>query len=604
MRRAAMLFLLICAICLIPVSASLAQEPVVAAVQVEGNEQVVSDHILGVVETVPGEPLDREQVRKDIEAIYSLGFFSLVDVKLQQLPAGVALTFVVQENPIVEEVRFEGNTVYTEEQLKELVFTAQGTVFNRVFFRHDLQRVQEKYQEDGYVMVKIGDVSVEAGVVTVKIVEPRIGEIVIQGNTRTRTNVIARQIKVKSGDLFNSTILRHSLNKLQGMGYFEDVNVGFEPTDSPEVLNLVITVSEQKTGQIGISIGHGSSSGWSGGISYEDNNWQGLGNRASVGFEVGDQEQYWISYENPFMDADTYAWKIGAYKREWEEIDHYETSSTGSSLHVFEYDEDKTGGYIGAGKQFRGNDKLSWYLTLDWHEMEIYNVVQSAQDETNLGGLPPYYDNAQNLAWYKSQELLDGTTFSVIGSLTRNNLDPYLSYKKGDVESVNVEHAMEILGADFDFTKYWLEARYYTPLTVFEDFFDAQLGDKDSPVIFAARMKAGWSSGAVPWGERYEVGGKDTLRGYEDDQFQGDEMFLANFELRIPIEKAFSFVLFYDTGMAWGGSDPVHDSFSFDDLEDNFGVGIRVRTPLGNLRLDVADGEDETFTHFGFGELF
>ena len=586
MRRASMLFLLLCVICLIPVSASLAQEPVVAVVQVEGNEHVVSDHILGVVETAPGEPLDREQVRKDIEAIYSLGFFSLVDVKLQQLPAGVALTFVVQENPIVEEVRFEGNTVYTEEQLKELVFTTQGTVFNRVFFRHDLQRIQEKYQEDGYVMVKIGDVNVEGGVVTVKIVEPRIGEIVIQGNTKTRTNVIARQLKVESGDLFNSTILRHSLNKLQGMGYFEDVNVGFEPTDSPDVLNLIITVVEQKTGQIGLSIGHGSSSGWSGGISYEDNNWQGLGNKASIGFELGDEEQYWISYENPFMDADTYAWKIGAYKREWEEIEYYE-----DSVEQFEYDEDKTGGYIGAGKKFRGDDKLSWYVTIDWHETEIYNVVSN--DNTTV-----------DLDDYVAQELLDGTTFSVTGTVTRNNLDPYLSYKKGDVESVNVEHAMEFLGGDFDFTKYWLDARYYAAILGLEDFFDAQFGSKDNPLLFAARIKAGWSAGTVPWGERYEIGGKNTLRGYEADEFTGDEMFLANLELRIPIEKAFSLVLFYDTGMAWGGSDPAHDSFSFDDLEDNFGVGIRVQTPLGNLRLDVAEGEDETFTHFGFGELF
>ncbi len=586
MRRASILFVLVCAVCLVFVTASFAQEPVVAAVQVEGNEHVVSDHILGVVETVPGETLDREQIRKDIEAIYSLGFFSLVDVKLQQLPAGVAVTFVVQENPIVEGVSFQGNTVYSDEELEELVFTAPGTVFNRVFFRHDLQRIQEKYQEDGYVMVKIGDVNIEGGVVNVRIVEPRIGEIVIQGNTKTKTYVIERQLKLKSGDLFNSTILRHSLNKLQGMGYFEDVNVGFEPTDSPEVLNLVLSVVEQKTGQIGISIGHGSSSGWSGGISYEDNNWQGLGNRASIGFEVGDRQQYWASYENPYMDADTYAWKIGAYKREWEEVEYFE-----NSIKEFEYDEDKTGGYIGAGKKFRGDEKLSWYLTLDWHETDIYNVVSN--DNTTV-----------NIDDYIQQELLDGTTFSVIGSLTRNNLDPYLSYKKGDVETVNVQHAMEMLGGEFDFTKYWLEARYYTPLVGLQDFFDTQFGDRDNPLIFASRLKAGWSAGTVPWGERYEVGGKDTLRGYEDDEFQGDEMFLANFELRIPFEKAFSFVLFYDTGMAWGGTDPAHDSFSFDDLEDNFGVGVRVQTPLGNLRLDVAEGDDETFTHFGFGELF
>jgi outer membrane protein insertion porin family len=60
-----------------------------------------------------------------------------------------------------------------------------------------------------------------------------VGDISIQGNKRTKTYVIEREIKLKKGDLFNSTILRHSLNKLQGMGYFEDVNVGFEPSETP-----------------------------------------------------------------------------------------------------------------------------------------------------------------------------------------------------------------------------------------------------------------------------------------------------------------------------------------------------------------------------------
>lgn len=586
MRRAVFCLFVLFAICLIPVSSSLAQEPIVAAVEVEGNNQVVTEHILGAIETRPGEELEREQVRKDIEAIYSLGFFSLVDVKLDQLPAGIGVTYVVQENPVVEEIRFEGNSVYPDEELKELVFTSPGTVFNRVFFRHDLQRVQEKFQKDGYVMVKIGDVNVEGGIVTVTIVEPRIGEIVIQGNTKTRTNVIERQLKVEPGQIFNATILRHSLNKLQGMGYFEDVNVGFEPTDSPEIINLVLTVVEQKTGRIGLSIGHGSSSGWSGGISYEDNNWQGLGNKASIGFEEGDRQQYWVSYENPYMDEDIYAWKVGAYMREWEEVDYYEDGNK-----EFEYDEDKNGFYVGAGKKLRGYDKYSWYVTLDWHDTDIYNVVSN--DNTTI-----------DIDDYVSQELLDGTTFSVTGTMRRNNLDEYLSYPKGDVESVNVEHALEVLGGEFNFTKYWAEVRYFTALPAVEDFFDAQFSKGDVPLIFASRVRAGWSSGTVPWGERYEIGGKSTLRGYEDDQFKGEEMFLANLELRVPLEDAFSIVLFYDTGMAWSGSDPEHDSFSLSDLVDAYGFGVRVRTPLGNLRLDIAEGDDETFTHFSFGEMF
>ena len=52
---------------------------------------------------------------------------------IEPLVEGVGVTYVVQENPIVREVRFEGNEVYTEEELKELVFTKPGNIFNSVF---------------------------------------------------------------------------------------------------------------------------------------------------------------------------------------------------------------------------------------------------------------------------------------------------------------------------------------------------------------------------------------------------------------------------------------------------------------------------------------
>ena len=92
------------------------------------------------------------------------------------------------------------------------------------------------------------------------------------------------------------------------------------------------------------------------------------------------------------------------------------------------------------------------------------------------------------------------------------------------------------------------------------------------------------------------------MRGYDDDYFRGEEMLLGNFELRVPMEENLSFVIFYDTGKAWKKS--LGESFSFSDLASDKGVGIRVKTPIGNLRLDFAQGDDETQTQFGFGEMF
>ncbi len=575
------------------VSPSLAEDPKVVAVEVEGNQDVVSAYILGAAKTRAGELLDREQVQKDIEAIYNLGFFAVADATIEPEGDGVKVVFKVQENPKVKEVRFTGNSVYKEEDLQKLLFTAPGTVFNRVFFRNDLQRIREKYQKDGYVMARVEDVSVENGIVTVKIVEPRIGEIFIQGNKRTKTYVIERELKVKKGDLFNANVLRHSLNRIQGMGFLEDVNVGFEPNEDPNLINLVLTLTEGKSGSISFNLGYGSSSGWQGGLAYQESNLNGRGQKLTVGFDTGDREQYYVSVSDPYMDEHTYAWKFGAYKREWEDINrYYEGERYGK------YNQDKEGVYIGAGKKFRHDPKMSWFLNLDWKDVTLY-------DFRDLEG-NPIDPNPSDPDWDAWKNLLDsnGKIFTVTATVTRDNRDPYLSYPEGDIETLNVEKAFELFGSERDYTKYWLEGRYYLPINLDKLPLDLPAGDPDNPPLFAARMRAGFSSGEIPYSERYFVGGSTTLRGYEDDEFDGHEMFLTNLELRIPFEKAFSIVVFYDMGMAWNKNDPEMNSFNLGDLKDAYGFGVRVRTPMGNLRLDVANGENETFTHFGFGEMF
>jgi outer membrane protein insertion porin family len=402
------ILLILFAASLLQVGCSFAADPVVSLVTVEGNENVVSEHILGTVGTLVGEPLSREQLQTDVEAIYGLGFFSFVDINLQNIAGGVAVTYIVQENPIVEKIEYTGNEIYTDEQLSKVVFTTPGNVFNRVFFRHDLDRIQELYHKDGYVMVKIADVQIESGLIDVQIVEPKVGNIIIQGNKRTKTKVIAREIKLKKGDPFNATILRHSINRLQAKGFFEDVSVGFEPGEELDQTDIILTVSEQKTGKVGLSVSHGTESGWSGGLTYTDTNWKGLGHIGEVGFETGDNEQYWASYSEPYMDSKHFAWKVGFSKRKWEDRYYYRRG-----VKQLKYDDDVKNIFIGAGRKFGRDEKYSWFLTLDWKDVDAYNFREQIR--------PGIED-----------ELTKGKIFALIGTVTRNNTDPYLSYSKGD----------------------------------------------------------------------------------------------------------------------------------------------------------------------------
>ena len=189
LKRTCLLMALLLAFLFSQGGAASAADPVIAALDVEGNEHVITDHILGVVGSRVGEPLSREQLQSDVEAIYGLGFFSFVDIDLRSVAGGAAVTFLVTENPVVEAVTFTGNNIFKSEELMKVVFTAPGNVFNRVFFQHDLDRIQEKYNKAGYVMVKISDVRLRAASSRLRSWSPG-GNIIIRATRRPRPRLL------------------------------------------------------------------------------------------------------------------------------------------------------------------------------------------------------------------------------------------------------------------------------------------------------------------------------------------------------------------------------------------------------------------------------
>ena len=163
--------------------------------------------------------------------------------------------------------------------------------------------------------------------------------------------------------------------------------------------------------------------------------------------------------------------------------------------------------------------------------------------------------------------------------------DSQVQYGQADVE-----------GKDYSYFKYWLETKFYFPVEkFFRDFFETSFGgNTDRPVIFAARIIVGSSSGDVPYEQMYTVGGDTTLRGYDDDRYHGEDMLLGNFELRLPVDKNFSLVGFYDIGRAWRKGEDA----ALEAIWARPWIRVRINTPLGNLRRLCLS--DEGRFHFGF----
>lgn len=566
------------AVMLICASASYsAEERQITSVNVSGNQNISSEYILNVAKIKPGMTLSRDMILSDIEAIYNQGFFSFVDADISDEGGGTGVTFTVQENPMITGIKFTGNTIFTAEQLMKEVFSLEGTVFNRQFFRNDLDRIQEKYHKAGYVMVRVSDVQIEGGNIYVTILEPKVHDVIIQGNTKTKTYVIRREIKLKEGDIFNVTRFRHELGKIQGLGYFDDVNVAFDvPEDNEENVDLILTVKEKRTASVGLNVGYGTESGLSGGLTYTDTNMFGRGMMFEIGFNEGREATYWTTFSSPYMDAETFSWRIGARYRTYDERYYYR-----QGRRQFDYDEKTTSFFAGIGRKF-SNEDWSWFLTLRRDDVEYSNIQRA---------IPGYINDLTE--W-------DGVNQTAELQLTWDKRDEYAPYPKGFVWDTNLEQAVKVLGGEYDYLKYWTQARLYVSLNRMLDGL-ADIGgmwSDENPLLFAARLRIGSSTAdELPAFARYSLGGMNTLRGYNSRSFEGNNFYLGNFELRVPIASAVTLVGFYDIGNA-------DSKMDWSNYHDDYGVGLRVKTPFGNLRVDYAKGEDENRTYFGFGEMF
>jgi outer membrane protein insertion porin family len=202
-----------------------------------------------------------------------------------------------------------------------------------------------------------------------------------------------------------------------------------------------------------------------------------------------------------------------------------------------------------------------------------------------------------NLPPFPFQDVGSDTTSSVTLGLTRDTRDYPLDATEGSYQSTSVEIAG--LGGDNNFGKYRLEARNYLPL--FGERISAGRQGGRAAWVLATRAQLSWSSGRLPFSQSYFIGGSETLRGYTEDRFFGNRAMLFNLELRRAFKNNIQVVGFFDAGRAWRQSE---DLDLINDLATSVGIGARVATPLGPIRLDLGFGGEGMRTHFSFGQPF
>jgi outer membrane protein insertion porin family len=361
------------------------------------------------------------------------------------------------------------------------------------------------------------------------------------------------------------------MQKVYNLGYFEDVNMKLNPGKDPNAVVLEADVVEQKTGVFSIGGGYSQSDGLTGIIELGDDNFRGTGDKVKIHWEFGGKtstaSNYQFSYTRPWLNNTTQtSLSFDVYNMN-NEYNYYEDGALIST-----YDRKRKGWNITLGRP--QGEYVQNYITLKQRDDQYVKPVSGVDySDTSI---------ASNREYLKDNF---GVTRSVILSRVFDSRDNVFNATEGSRSSLSAEFAGKGLGGDFNFNKFNAENRKYF-----------KVGRAQT---IALRTDLGYATGNMPDSGRFSVGGIDTLRGYDDDQFKGDKMFTASAEYRFPLAKKVQGVVFTDVGNAWDG-----EGYKLDDLKSSVGIGIRLTTPLGPIRLDFAKGSQGNKTHFGFGGQF
>jgi outer membrane protein assembly factor BamA len=203
-------------------------------------------------------------------------------------------------------------------------------------------------------------------------------------------------------------------------------------------------------------------------------------------------------------------------------------------------------------------------------------------------------------------------------TLTRDTRDEALDASTGSFLSQAFAYSPAWLGSDRPYLKYYGQYLRYFPLRPARRA--PVSNEKLRPrLVFATGARLGLAyglGGDVPTSERFYAGGSTTLRGFEqnavgpiadnDVPAGGNAVLVLNNELRLPLFHIFDGVLFVDIGNVF----PAIGDFTFRDLRESAGVGLRLRTRWLLLRgdygfvLDPRPGEGRSRFYFNIGQAF
>lgn len=542
-------------------------------IEYEGATDATLPTVKAAIMAHVGDDFSADIALRDREAIINTGYFYEAYQTFREVPEGVIVTYHAIENPVLRKVNIEGNTLYKTEDLNKMITARRNVVLNRNTLNDNLAAIEEKYHQDGYILMKITDMNVDQnGTLFLKINEGTLEGYSVKGNNKTKDYVITREMRQKVGEPFNAKLARRSMDRVYNLGFFEDVNVKMLPGVEPNAIIMEVNVKERRTGTFGVGAGYSTRDGLLGSVSISDTNFRGTGDAISVSFEKSAEESdahgFTFAYKRPWLDSRETAATFRYYNRTYQFYD-YDTAGDLKERYMRKY----TGGEITLSRP--QSEYSTNYITIR-HRKDAYVRHISSGNAGDRSG--------DSGADWRSKNF--GTTRAIIAQHVTDTRDNIYNPTTGGRVALTGEFG-GLWGGDFTFQKYDIEH---------QQFFKA--GDHSQ--VWAFKSAYGFGHGDLTEFNQFRVGGQNTLRGYRDDQFRGSRMLLATLEYRFPIANKVQGILFTDWGGTWdSGFFPKGNA-----IYGSGGLGVALNTPLGPLRLDYGRGKQGGRFHFNIGGGF
>jgi outer membrane protein insertion porin family len=558
----------------------------ISDIKVRGNESIRSKTILKSIQTkrdglFNSGFFDKETFNSDLRTIKQLyadkGYADAevkynIDYNKNKNLMKITLDIYEGSKYTVGSISIKGNKVIDTQTIEDSLQMKSGSTYIPYRLEDDVARINEIYFEKGYISARtipevVFNKQKQQMDINYSITENNltyVDKIIIRGNDKTKDIVIRRELKIKPGGVFDGAKLKRSKQNLNNLGYFEEITYDTATGSEPDKKDLIINVTEAKTGHVSFGAGYSSVDKFIGFVELQQRNfdWRnfpnftGDGQKLSIRAEFGSEKEYYdLSFTEPWLFNKPISFGFDFYNR-------YRSRSL--------YEKNTLGGDVRLGRRIGDNLRISGMYKLE---------------RVKIGDIP-YWATPDYLpeVWEEEGENMIS---AVQLNLVRDTRDSVYNPRSGGVIDNTVEVAGGVFGGDRDFIKYTGELDWY--FTHFENF------------TFETRLRAGLAEKYddtvyVPIYEKFYAGGANTIRGYKErhvgpkrggEPVGGDSMLIGNLEYTFPVIKNIKGAVFYDIGNVWSDIGDLGK-----DYKSSVGLGVRVKTPIGPVKVDYGYGLD------------